>query len=80
VLDRLRARVRWYDLGGAPDGGLSLHQFKSGLVGKAGLRIGMPSEFNSAPTFRAACALLLIQAIRKARLFVRNRLPNFRRA
>ena len=80
VLDRLRGRVRWYDLGGAPDGGLSLHQFKSGLVGKAGLRIGMPCEFNYAATFRATCALFLIQTIRRIRLFVRNGFPNFRRA
>lgn len=43
-------RIKWYDLGGT-DGFLGLHQFKNGMVGKAGVVSQVPKVMNYAHWF-----------------------------
>jgi lipid II:glycine glycyltransferase (peptidoglycan interpeptide bridge formation enzyme) len=77
VLDKLRGTTRWYDLGGAPEPGL--RQFKSGFVGKAGVVVTLPGEFDYAAGPRAKLALRLISAVRMARDLIRSTLKALRR-
>ncbi|MDA4847472.1 lipid II:glycine glycyltransferase FemX [Hoeflea poritis] len=42
-------RIRWYDLGGATSETCSLHQFKRGLTGKAGVVSDIPPYFGKGP-------------------------------
>lgn len=68
VLDRLRGKDCWYDLGGAPEQGL--RQFKSGLVGKAG-SIHTLSEFHYTAGACAAVSLRIVSALRSAKRLLR---------
>src|SRR5690606_9611724 len=77
VLDRLRGQVGWYDLGGAPEGGL--RQFKSGLTGKAGVAVHMPGEFDYAASPRARLAVKLVFGLRAAQRLVRSTIKAIRR-
>lgn len=49
-------KVRWYDLGAGSSKTCSLHQFKRGMVGKAGVVADMAPYYTYAPTIRAALA------------------------
>lgn len=78
VLDRLRGHVRWYDLGGAPTTGRSLHQFKAGLVGKTGRIVEIPGEFTYAPNLRTKLAVFVIIGIRQTRRLARDLVQSIR--
>jgi hypothetical protein len=71
VLERLRGKVEWYDLGASTD---SLRQFKSGLAGKAGATIQGPGTFDYAGTPRAYFALRIVFGLRDARSLLRKML------
>lgn len=49
---RTNTSARWYDLGGT-DGFQGLHQFKKGMVGRAGFIVPTPPIMNFASRFRA---------------------------
>jgi lipid II:glycine glycyltransferase (peptidoglycan interpeptide bridge formation enzyme) len=66
VLERIRRHARWYDLGQS-SGDEGMRQFKSGLIGKAGTLVEIPSEFDYASGWRAKLALRVVYGLREVR-------------
>ncbi|BCJ89782.1 hypothetical protein IZ6_05170 [Terrihabitans soli] len=71
VLERIRGEAAWYDLGtSASEPGLA--QFKSGLMGKEGIKLQVPGEFDYAATIKAKLALKFVYGARGARRILRT--------
>lgn len=71
VLERIRGITSWYDLGtSASEPGL--HQFKSGLMGKEGVMLQVPGEFDFTPTRKAKFALMAVYGARSLRRILRT--------
>jgi hypothetical protein len=71
VLAHIRGRAAWYDLGTSSDEP-GLAQFKSGLIGKDGILVNVPGEFDFAPTFKAKLALKTVYGARALRRIQRT--------
>jgi Acetyltransferase (GNAT) domain len=71
VLERIRGHANWYDLGTSSDEP-GLAQFKSGLIGKEGLMLEVPGEFDFASGLKAKLALKLVYGARGARRILRS--------
>lgn len=66
VLERIRGDAAWYDLGQS-SGDDGMRQFKSGLIGKGGALVEIPSEFDYAASWRAKLALRMVYGLREVR-------------
>lgn len=71
ALKRIRGHANWYDLGTSSDEP-GLAQFKSGLIGKEGVMLQVPGEFDFAAGLKAKLALKLVYGVRGARRALRT--------
>jgi lipid II:glycine glycyltransferase (peptidoglycan interpeptide bridge formation enzyme) len=66
ILNEIRGKAQWYDLGISSDD-QGMRSFKEGLIGKRGKLVIVPSEFDYADGFRTRLALRVLHGLRGAR-------------